>query len=931
MLEKKGAVVVDTRLNYKKIEKDFKSITDDTKKLITQYNKTVDSIKSQEIALDKVKNKLIELQDKSQSPFLSQISKNIEEAENKLKTLNSQLEKTEKIFFDIDSKGILTEGNDIYGNSIQYKKFSPEDEKSRSIVLKERSNLNSEIVETKEKLSELKNQYEELNKVDPKLQNDINEAKTKFQILNDKMSESKNTANNLKESIEKAVYKDKTEPIRTGLSKTGNALKNTGKLAKDFTKTVSKGTLNGVSKQIKDIGNRLDKFKTKMTRLIGTAMIFSLIRNSLTKLRDSLLSMLKTNNIFNSNLAQIKGNLITAFAPIYNTILPMINTLMQALNQLTATFANFIASIFGTSLKNATSDAKKLSGALNDTAKSGDNASGSLSKIDKLDVIGKDATGSGSGNVNNIDYSGLNNVNSTLLNILNRLKELISNGDWGGLAKYISQGFIDGLNWLIKKIKGIDWSKIGSNISEFLVNIDWSGMLVGLVSVFGEAVLGFQEMFLNIDWPKVLSNFSIGLRDAIFKVSDYLIQIKWNELGKKISDTITSIDWGGIGSSIITTIWNSFKGIGNLLLSIDWAAVATKLSESLHSMFNTIQELFLEINWSELGKKIVDAIWNFITNINWEQLATDILIGLANGIVGAIEFVIGAFRELFNKILEFFGIHSPSTVFENVGIYIMEGLINGIKNLFDFVISLFQNIYNGICEIFSSIGNWFNENVITPIKNFFSNMWSNIKNGASQAWSGIKNVFSTVASFFKNTFSNAWQKVKEVFSTGGKIFDGIKDGIVNAFKAVVNAIIRGINKVVSIPFNGLNKALDKIQNVSFLGISPFSFLSWRASVPQIPELAKGAVIPPRQKFAAILGDQRHGTNIEAPLETIKQANREVLNEYLDKLDALTAQVREIVFKNFTIVAQFGDRSFKQVCYEAIRLTEQEMGKPLFVN
>ena len=34
---------------------------------------------------------------------------------------------------------------------------------------------------------------------------------------------------------------------------------------------------------------------------------------------------------------------------------------------------------------------------------------------------------------------------------------------------------------------------------------------------------------------------------------------------------------------------------------------------------------------------------------------------------------------------------------------------------------------------------------------------------------------------------------------------------------------------------------------------------------KLPRLAKGAVIPPRQEFAAILGDQKHGTNIEAPL------------------------------------------------------------------
>ena len=44
----------------------------------------------------------------------------------------------------------------------------------------------------------------------------------------------------------------------------------------------------------------------------------------------------------------------------------------------------------------------------------------------------------------------------------------------------------------------------------------------------------------------------------------------------------------------------------------------------------------------------------------------------------------------------------------------------------------------------------------------------------------------------------------------------------------------------------------------------------------IPALASGAVIPPNRKFLAVLGDQKSGTNVEAPLSTIKQAVMEAL-------------------------------------------------------
>lgn len=51
-----------------------------------------------------------------------------------------------------------------------------------------------------------------------------------------------------------------------------------------------------------------------------------------------------------------------------------------------------------------------------------------------------------------------------------------------------------------------------------------------------------------------------------------------------------------------------------------------------------------------------------------------------------------------------------------------------------------------------------------------------------------------------------------------------------------------------------------------------------ASTYSLPKLADGAVIPPNRQFAAILGDQRGGTNIEAPLSVIEQAVRNVVGE-----------------------------------------------------
>ena len=120
--------------------------------------------------------------------------------------------------------------------------------------------------------------------------------------------------------------------------------------------------------------------------------------------------------------------------------------------------------------------------------------------------------------------------------------------------------------------------------------------------------------------------------------------------------------------------------------------------------------------------------------------------------------------------------------------------------------------------------------------------------------------------------------MKDVFSTGGKIFDGIKEGITSAFKTVVNAIIRGINKVVAIPFNAINGVLDKLRNLEILGISPFSWIG-SISVPQIPELAKGGVLK-RGQVGLLEGN---GAEAVVPLERNKQWIKAVASELLNAL------------------------------------------------
>lgn len=214
-------------------------------------------------------------------------------------------------------------------------------------------------------------------------------------------------------------------------------------------------------------------------------------------------------------------------------------------------------------------------------------------------------------------------------------------------------------------------------------------------------------------------------------------------------------------------------------------------------------------------------------------------------------------------------------------------VLEGIADILD------GNVWEGIKKV--GLGLLDLMNPIGGLQDGFKSLWEKVASGALSAWEGIKNAFKSVPEWFQSKFRDAWQKVKDVFSTGGRIWSGIKEGIESTFRAVVNAIIRGMNTIIAVPFNRINSMLNTIRNAHFLGISPFQNM-WGVNplpVPQIPMLARGAVIPANRQFLAVLGDQRTGNNLEAPESLLRQIVREEAGsagsryEFIARLDRRT--------------------------------------------
>ncbi len=136
----------------------------------------------------------------------------------------------------------------------------------------------------------------------------------------------------------------------------------------------------------------------------------------------------------------------------------------------------------------------------------------------------------------------------------------------------------------------------------------------------------------------------------------------------------------------------------------------------------------------------------------------------------------------------------------------------------------------------------------------------------------------------KEAAVKVWDKIKETWHAAGDWFyEYVTGPIVDKFWDMVGSVKEVWDNIVGAVRDAVNTILGWFGKVSG-GSASFSVSAGAApsavrampvpNVPmeaKVPYLAKGAVIPPRSPFLAMLGDQSSGKNIEAPLSTIQDA------------------------------------------------------------
>ena len=424
------------------------------------------------------------------------------------------------------------------------------------------------------------------------------------------------------------------------------------------------------------------------------------------------------------------------------------------------------------------------------------------------------------------------NIGLAIANFINGAVEQFDAKDFANMCNTIMTTLLDSL---ISSIQNTKWDEVGAKLAQVLNGID------------------FKSIFSK--YASLASNIIDAILDLLESFLDTLSPDKVTEIGESIANAINGINWQPQRfGSLMNRLFQALLDIAATAVNnVNWDKIGEDVRAALQ-----------EIRWKEIiskasgilsgiGEGLKEALLGSLQGI-FGDIGGDIVYGLLFGIKGAITRLLtsflGPFMILINAVKDLFGIHSPSTVFMEIGTNIVQGFINGIQT----IVAKAQEIWNRLKTITIE--------VYTAIKLKIVEIITTIQNSISEKLEAIK-----------STWTSVWESVK---TTTVSIFEGIW----SAIKGIINSILGGIESMVNGIIKGINFAADALNTLqidppewikSKYGIGTIGFNIPTLSTVSLPRLAQGAVIPPNRQFMAVLGDQKQGTNIETPLSTMVEA------------------------------------------------------------
>ena len=582
----------------------------------------------------------------------------------------------------------------------------------------------------------------------------------------------------------------------------------------------------------------LKQFGKRIAGIVKSALIFSVLYKVMQAVVKIFQNILMSDEEFRQDWEELKAAFYTAAYPIVNLIVPALKWIVREARDWAISIGKVAAALQGMSYSELVDQAKASKEAADNYAdieksskKTADNVKKQLAGFDDIQILS-------SGN-DSEDGAGL--------------------AGFEGLKEYDTSGEKSMLDDLMTAISGA-LAAVGL-ILLFKGQIGWG---VGFL-VAGAAFWAIGEIWGEDYDPN--------------SASDVL-----NNIMQTIGVSLAAIGIILLTKGIIT--W----GIGFLVAGAAvWAITEFAEGEfSTDPIVNTLVKILGIAGTALLALGIILCVFGVINPISIGMivagaaslvaalgLSQDAIVEAIRGPLGVIMAIVGAALLVLGIILVFTGVGIPL----GIGLILAgaAGLATVVALNWDAIVETVKNTVNAVLDWIKTYGLLVLgillclTGVGIPFGIALLVKWA--KDGAEN---GVP-----IATAIVDKVKKIWQAVKDFWNTHiAKIFTGkfwldlaknCGNGLISGFENAINGIITMFENMINFVVDGINSIGFDIPD--WLGGGHFGFDIPRVSFGRvsIPRLAQGAVIPPNKEFLAVLGDQKQGTNIEAPLQTIVDA------------------------------------------------------------
>lgn len=503
----------------------------------------------------------------------------------------------------------------------------------------------------------------------------------------------------------------------------------------------------------------------------------------------------------------------------------------------------------------------------------------SIDEIHALDDNSDSGSGGGSGSGGSGGGGAGSGVDSSLKKtdgLLEKYKSSIK--DLYSLGKYIGDA-------LASAMESIDWKKIyqkadnfGKGLADFLNGLisprlfyDLGATIAGSLNTalhflnsfgttfdwtnFGLSIAnGINGFFKNFDFALLAKTINAWVQGIYTMLTTAIKNVSWKDILKGITDFLSNLDIKTVeiivgtllikkiislklGSVALAFIGKSLsKAIAQAIASkigfelVEGAGIGTAIMQAFKTIFASLStNLGLLIEGLFSGLSLGDAITAAFGTGAVDLLAT---IGSAfSAIAGTILSIVNFVKMLkdgfswVNEILMVIGVALATIGAILAGVAALPAVIVGaIVAAVSTIVVLVKDNWNTICELFSTVGDWFNGNVIEPVVSFFKDMWKTISGFFGSLWKDIVTVWQGTSKWFSSTVIEPIVGFFKGFATRAQqIFQGVWI-IIQAIWIVASS---WFNNNVITPISNLFNFLKTLIQTTIQTAKDFVFSTWQ--------------------------------------------------------------------------------------------------------